>query len=288
MFVLQKMDAFNDAGLSSFALGAPGGAVTLGALTFESLPLDQRIAQFDLTLMMAEANEELRGCFEYSTDLFEHETIERMAGHFGRLLENIVDSPELPITDYSLLTPAEHKQLRVEWNSTETKWRRETCLHEMFERQVEATPGAVALVCGSEELTYMELNERANQLGRHLRELGVRAETRVGICLERRVELVVGLLAVLKAGGAYVPVDPKYPRPRQEMMLRDAGAAVVLTSAGLRESLPGQGGAVVCVDSEQGEIRKQSRGEFEQRGSRENLAYVIYTSGSTGTPKGVG
>ena len=287
MFVMQNMQSPGDIPLSSFALGAPGVAVTVGPLTFESVPLEQRIAQFDLTLMMAETGDELSGCFEYSTDLFDAHTIERMARHFCTLLQSIVDSPERRVSDYSLLGREERTQLLVEWNSEQLEpSSAAVSIHQLFEEQVLKTPEATALRCGAARLSYAELDQRAELLAARLRALGVGPEVRVGICLGRKTELVVALLAVLKAGGAYVPLDPGYPEERLGYMLADSGAAVVLTEAGYSERLHGTESRKLYLDGPTEPVSEVQLNKAAVSGS--NLAYVIYTSGSTGQPKGVG
>src|SRR5215212_2362064 len=240
-------------------------------------------AKFDLALMMSEAGAELSGGFEYNTDLFEAATIERLEGHYRQLLEAIVREPEQRVTALRLLTDSEVAQLR-QWNETQVEYSGAgACLHELFEAQVKRTPERVAVVEGERSWSYRELNERANQIAGQLQQAGVRAEERVGICVERSLEMTAGMLGVLKAGGAYVPLDPAYPRERLALMVRDAEARVVLTQSALRGSLPGEVERVLCLDEVEG-----SEGEYEPSGvNADNLAYVIYTSGSTGVPKGV-
>jgi len=185
-----------------------------------------------------------------------------------------------------LLGEGERRQLLGEWNRTEAPYPREACLHELFQRQAERTPEAVALVCEGQQLTYGELEQRANRLAHHLRSLGVGPEARVGVCLDRSAGLVVGLLAVLKAGGAYVPLDPGYPARRLHFMLQDSAARLLLTQRGLRDRLP-DAALVVCVDEEEDALAAQSAEDPCSGVTSADLAYVLYTSGSTGRPKGV-
>jgi surfactin family lipopeptide synthetase C len=224
---------------------------------------------------------------DYDCDRFDAATIGRILGHFQTLLENIVNHQEQKISELSLLTDAQRHQLMVEWNSTEVKYPQNKCIHELFEVQVERTPDAVAVVYEQQQLTYRELNTKANQLAHHLQTLGVRPEVLVGICVERSLEMLVGLLAILKAGGAYVPLDPAYPQERLAFMLEDSQVALLLTQKSLVNSLPKHKVKVICLDSDWETIARQSPEKPLSAVTFENLAYVMYTSGSTGKPKGV-
>jgi amino acid adenylation domain-containing protein len=237
-------------------------------------------------LQLTETETGLNGAIEYNTDLYEAETIERMLGHYQKLLENIVAQPEQRVSELQLLTESEAEQLLVEWNETEVAYPQQ-CIHELFEAQVARTPEAVALVYAEEQVSYRELNRRADQLAHYLQQQGVGPETLVAVLLERSVELVVGLLGVLKAGGAYVPIDPEYPAERVRYMLADCGARVLLTQPALAEQVEVPDGCtVVRLDQEWARIAQQTDMNVASAVSVENLAYVIYTSGSTGAPKG--
>jgi amino acid adenylation domain-containing protein len=251
------------------------------------LDIDTETAKFDLALELQERPEGLVGRFEYSTDLFDAETIERMVGHFQTLLEGIVANPEQKIAQLPLLTEFERQQL-AGWNNTETDYPKDACIHQLFEQQVERSPDAIALVFEDQQLTYQELNRWANQLARHLRNQGIGPEVMVGICMERSLEMVVGLLGILKAGGAYLPLDPMYPPERLAFMLEDTLVPLVLTQEKLVPMLLEQGIPLVCLDTGCPAIAplRSEENPALQVGS-DNLAYVIYTSGSTGTPKGV-
>jgi amino acid adenylation domain-containing protein len=268
---------------------APVGALELPGLTLSEMNLEgeEMTEKFDLTLNMHESGDAIGGTFSYSTDLFDHATIERMAEHFTRLLEEAPLAPERPISELELSSGAERRRLLVEWNETRADYARERVLHELFEEQVRRTPAAIAVVFGNESLTYAELDGRANQLAHHLRGLGVSAESLVAVCAERSVEMVVGLLGVLKAGGAYVPLDPAYPVERLSFMLDDARASILVTQARLLEKLSGVAARVVCLDADWETIAGESVTSPRVRVGAENPAYVIYTSGSTGRPKGV-
>jgi amino acid adenylation domain-containing protein len=223
----------------------------------------------------------------YDSHRFDSATITRMLGHLQTLLEGIVANPEQRLEDLSLLTEAEQHQLLMEWNGTQTEYPHEKCIHQLFEAQVERTPDAVAVVFEDEQLTYRELNQRANQLAQRLQQLGVKPDVLVGICVERSLEMVVGLLGILKAGGAYVPLDPAYPQERLAFILEDAFVPVLLTQEKLVAALPEHKAKVVRLDADWKEIAKESARNPLSKATTEDLAYVIYTSGSTGQPKGV-
>ena len=287
MFVLQQAHALREKGMAPFALREAGARIELHDLLLESVALNQRVSQFDLTLTMAEVDGELAASLEYNSALFDGATIERMAGHFETLLRGIVSAPERRLSALPLLSPAEHRRLLREWNATATAYPRHQCVHELFEEQVEKTPEAIALVFGDERLTYAELNRRANRLAYFLGQLGVGPEALVGILTERCVEMVVGLLAILKAGGAYVPADPSYPPERLAFMLKDARVSVLLTQERFKATLPEHSAAVVTLDGGWESIAPAESPNPPRAARPGNLAYVIYTSGSTGKPKGV-
>jgi amino acid adenylation domain-containing protein/non-ribosomal peptide synthase protein (TIGR01720 family) len=253
-------------------------------LAVDPLVIETSTAKFDLTLLLWEQERSLSGSFEFSTDLFDATTIERMAAQFQALLSTAIRNPEIRLRDVSLLTGGERHQLLREWTATERPRAEELWVHEVIGRQAERTPDAVAVIDEDRQVTYRELNRRADRLARYLRSLGVEAETRVGVCLERSVELMVALLGVMKAGGAYVPVDPEYPRERLSYMVEDSGAAVVLSERRLESRLPESGARRLWMDEECDESGEEWNG---YRTSGENAAYAIYTSGSTGRPKGV-
>ncbi len=243
-------------------------------------------SKFDLTLSLAEREQTLVGFIEYSTDLFERSTIERMIGHFQTLLEGITADPDRPISTLPLLTDAERHQVLVDWNSTRADFAEGCCLHELFEAQVERTPDAVAVVFENQWLTYGQVNARANQLAHYLKQRGVGPEKFVGICLERSLEMVIGVMGILKAGGAYVPMDPTYPKERVAFMIKDTQVSVLLIQERLKADLPEYDGDVVCLDSDWEVIAKHDQQNPLHDVTVEDLAYVIFTSGSTGKPKG--
>ncbi|HEV7376653.1 MAG TPA: amino acid adenylation domain-containing protein, partial [Pyrinomonadaceae bacterium] len=251
------------------------------------LQVEKGAAKFDLGVNVWESERGLRVQVDYSTDLFDDVTIRRMLKHFERLLEGVAADPNRRISQLPLLTAEEQQQILVEWNDVQADYARHSCLHELFEAQVERTPDSVAVSFAGEQLTYAELNARANQVARRLRRLGVCAEISVGICMERSVEMVVGMLGILKAGGAYVPLDSEYPAQRLSYMIVDAGVRVLLTQERLAQTLLAHGATVLRLDADRESIAVEDRSNLEHRATAENPAYVIYTSGSTGTPKGV-
>ncbi|BAY25366.1 amino acid adenylation [Calothrix sp. NIES-2100] len=277
--LVQVMFALQDASLSFGDL--PG-------LTIEniSLPIDEMV-KFDLEVNYCETSEGLEGVWYYSADLFDATTITRIAQNFQTLLQAIVTNPNSRVAQLPLLTTAERHQLLVEWNNTQIDYSSDKCIHQLFEEQVRRTPDAVAVVFGNQQLTYQQLNTRANSLAQYLKSLGVKADVLVGLCVERSLEMIVGFLGILKAGGAYVPLDPDYPQERLSFMLEDAQLSVLLTQQRLIESLPKHQVRVVCLDTDWEKIAQNSESNPENTATPDNLAYVIYTSGSTGKPKGV-
>jgi amino acid adenylation domain-containing protein len=223
----------------------------------------------------------------YDRQRFDQPTIERMLGHLAQLLMEIVAAPTQQLTSLPMLAAAERQQLVEGWNATAAVYVREQSVHALVEAQAERDPSAPAVIAGIEQLSYGELNARANQLARYLRTLGVGAETPVGLCVERSIDLIVGSLGILKAGAAYLPLDVTYPQERIAFMLRDAQVPVVLTQQPLLKALPTNAARIVCLDSDWATIAEQSAESLALTVLPEQLAYVIYTSGSTGQPKGV-
>ncbi len=252
------------------------------------LSVERGTAKFDLTLSMVETKLGLVGTLKYNTDLFESATISRMMEHFQILLKGIVATPDQSISTLPLLTNREQQQVLVEWNDTSRDYPQHLCIHTLFEAQVERTPDTTAVVFEDQQLTYRELNQRANQLAHYLKALGVGSEVLVGICVERTLEMVVGVLGILKAGGAYVPLDPAAPQERLAFMLANTQVSVLLTQKTLIEGLPEQEVQALCLlDAEWEKIAQESAENLVSEVTDENLAYVLYTSGSTGKPKGV-
>ena len=266
---------------------APGGELALEGLTVQAAGIPSEIAKFDLTLSLRNTPDGVSGHFEYNTDLFDASTIARMAESFAVLAKSAMAEPNQPIASLPVLTEAARHRLLVECNATAADYPTDPCLHHLFESQVMRTPDRVALICNGQQLTYAELNAKANQLANYLQSMGVGPDVLVGLCLERSVEMVVALLGILKAGGAYVPLDPRYPKDRLAFMLEDAGAGVLLTQKKWLAVSAGSQTRVVCLVSEWKQVAAASELGPACAATAENLAYVIYTSGSTGTPKGV-
>jgi len=256
-------------------------------LTLSPLEVESKTAKFDLALSLTETEQGLIGAFEYNTDLFDEASIARTVGHWQTLLDGVVADPDERICELPILTEAERYQLLVEWNDTAADYPKDKCIHQLFEEQVEQTPGNVAVVLEDKKLTYRELNARANQLAHYLQKLGVGPEVLVGICVERSPEMVIGLMGILKAGGAYVPLDPNHPQERLVFMMSDSKIPILLTQRKLLARLPESGAYVVCLEPDRGAISEESEKNPLSSVTKDNLAYVIYTAGSTGKPKGV-
>jgi amino acid adenylation domain-containing protein len=270
---------------------APVPSYELPDLTLHTLEIENRTSKFDMTLSMTEDPTGLYGSIEYNSDLFDPPTIIRMLEHLEVLLNGIVADPDRPIAELPLLSEAERARMLGAWNPPTPSAHVSQPIHQMIAAQAARTPNAVAVMLEDHQLSYAELDQRANQLAHHLRALGVgghpQAETRVALLLERTPDLIVSVLAVLKAGGAYVPLDPGYPTDRIQFILADAEIGVVLTQAQFQERLPAVTIPVVCVDRDWPEIAQAPTSAPEVVVDPAHLAYVIYTSGSLGRPKGV-
>ncbi|HWS86516.1 MAG TPA: amino acid adenylation domain-containing protein [Pyrinomonadaceae bacterium] len=224
----------------------------------------------------------------YDESVYGAAEIERLGERFQTLLASVAARPSAPVGELEVVGPKEREQLLFAWNRTATEYPPAACVHELFEAQAAATPSAVALFCEDGPVTYGELDARANRLARYLRRLGVGPEVRVGVLMERSLEMIVGLFGILKAGGAYVPIDPAYPQERKAYMQEDAGLGLLLTQAALLESVPAAAGLrVLALDTLAETLAAESGEKIDGGASAANLAYVIYTSGSTGRPKGV-
>ncbi len=266
------------------------GQFTLPGLKASLLPPAVTTARLDLEVDIIEVEDYLEGWWVYNADRFDAAAMQRMVGHFQTLLAGMVENPSRRVGDLPLLTPAERRQILVEWNATAADYPSDKCIQQLFEEQAARTPDAIAVVFATEvtsSLTYRDLDTRANQLAHHLQALGVGPETLVAICVEHSLEMVVGILGILKAGGAYVPLDPAYPQARLESILQDTQTPVLLTQAQLVADLPAQQARVICLDTDWDTIAAQPVTQPTSSVAPHHLAYVIYTSGSTGQPKGV-
>jgi myxalamid-type nonribosomal peptide synthetase MxaA len=272
-------------------------------LVFENYPVDttkRQISNLHISNVLTDErtsypltvtvvpSQELSLEIAYHRERFDDDAITRMLGHLCNLLVGMVANHEKRLSDLSLLTEAEKQTLLLEWNNTQTEYPQDLCIHQLFEAQVEKTPDAVAVVFDEQSLTYQELNERANQLAHYLQKLGVEPEVLVGICVERSLEMVIGLLAILKAGGAYVPLDPRLPQERLAFMVEDAQVSLLLTQTQLLQSLKLLPTQLINLDKDWEEITQLPHSNHIQiQLHPDNLAYIIYTSGSTGQSKGV-
>jgi amino acid adenylation domain-containing protein len=256
----------------------------LPCLTLDVFRPEYEMAKFELIFELTEKAGRLRGEVSYMPELYEAETIQRMLAHFVLALERIIADPSRRIADLPLLTEAERQEVLVDWNRTEAEYPQQ-CVHELIEQQVGTTPDAVAVEDDAEQLSYEALNARANRLAHYLTEKGVGPGSLVGVCLERSVEMIVGILGILKAGGAYVPLDTDYPPDRLRYMVEDAPVKTIVTNERLLRSLPEVEG--VCLDRDRAKIERASQQNPAARVPLESVAYVIYTSGSSGRPKGV-
>ncbi|HSA60672.1 MAG TPA: amino acid adenylation domain-containing protein, partial [Nitrospiraceae bacterium] len=264
----------------------PIGEIFPRELTWVPFEVDPGSAQVDLSLTI-ETEIARKAYLTFNTDLFERRTAERMLGHYKLLLQSALADPKARISRLPLLSKSEWKQQVQEWNRTRQAYPRSACFHELFEAQVKRSPDALALSMGRNRLNYNELNARANQLARFLRNLGVGPGVTVGISLDRSPEMVIALIGVMKAGGTYVPLDPEYPPERIHFMMEDAAAAIVLTASAYADRFAMQGSRIVCLDSEQASLGREPDHDLVPAATSQDLVYILYTSGSTGQPKGV-
>ncbi|RKH38331.1 condensation domain-containing protein, partial [Corallococcus llansteffanensis] len=264
----------------------PMGEARLPGVTLKPVELESKTSKFDLSIVFVETPRGLDVLLEYSTELFEAGTIRRMVEHLRVLMEGVVAKPEEAVGRLPMLTEAERQQVLVTWNQTQAEYPRDATIPQLFEAQARRTPEAIAVVSGKQRLTYREVEAKANQLAHRLRKLGVGPESRVGLCVERTADVVVGTLGILKAGGAYVPLDPSYPKERLGWLLEDAQGPALVAHSHLLESLPHFTAQAVCLDRDEA-LAHESTLALPAEVRPENVAYLIYTSGSTGRPKGV-
>jgi amino acid adenylation domain-containing protein/thioester reductase-like protein len=270
----------------------------LPGLTLQPFLGEHSTSKFDLSLIIEDRGTELIGAWEYSSDLFTQEAISRITENFQTLLNGIVNNPETPINQLPIISAFEQQQILEKWNNTQQDYPESFCIHELFTQQVIKTPDAIAVKFGNQQLTYTQLNQKANQLANYLQNCGVTSEVLVGLYLERSLDILIAILAILKAGGAYLPLDPKYPQTRLTDILNDSQVSIILTQEKLLTSLssplprgetpltPYQG-KIILLDTDLTIISQQNIETPISAIKPDNLAYVIYTSGSTGKPKGV-
>ena len=285
LFVLQQFKLLAEL---DGRMGAAASAFPEARLPeWEAYVIPQQSGQFDLCVELAESAQGLSGYFEYKEALFGADRIARMQEHFVRLLKGLVDDPTAKIGWLPLLSETEQRQTVLAWGQSSALEEPEQALHRMVEAQVLRTPEAIAVEQDGQSLTYRELNARANRVAHYLRRRGVAPGVVVGLCLERSLNLIVGMLGILKSGGAYLPLDADYPTERLEYMLRDSQVRVLVTQQDQLVRLPATNPHTICLDSEWDQIARFPDSLIEGTDATDNLAYVIYTSGSTGHPKGV-
>jgi amino acid adenylation domain-containing protein len=271
-----------------FQLWDGAGLNQLAGLHLEKMDVRLGVEQFDVSCELVRKQNGLEGQLSYATDLFDEPSIRRLVAHYIRLLERIVENPDHPVGDLDFLSKDERQQILLDWNDTAKDFPRGSYVHELFGEQAKRTPDAAAAVFEDESLTYRELDERSNQLACFLRRRGVGPEVLVGICLDRSLEMIVGLLGILKSGAAYVPLDPNYPPQRLAFMVADSAAQLILTRRSFASRLAIPDSAIVCFDTEWARIANElPRPPPPTHLNPSNPAYVIYTSGSTGVPKAV-
>jgi len=287
LFVLQQAQAGFDSGLAQLALGEGGEFSDWGTMRAGPLAIQQRVENFDVKLMAAECRDGLQFSFQYRCDLFDKDTITDWAGHFQQLLAGIVADCDRKLNDLPLLSTDERNRL-IAWNATKTDYSVASCLHRLFEVQVEKVPDRIALIYQDRQLTYRELNARSNRLANALIAAKFGPDTPIGICAERSLAMVVGLLGILKAGCAYLPLDPEYPQERLSTMLNDADVPLILAQPEFAPTFSSFTGAIYRLDAELTDFTDFSERNPDVRIDDKSLAYVLFTSGSTGRPKGVG
>lgn len=288
MSIYQPAKIGNGPDLSSFIMARTGGTLNNGDLLFESLAFSEEGTQFDLTMIACDATDKIAAGFKYDPCRFDVQFVQRMAGHYQTLLRDAARRQELPIGSLAILADVEIRQIITSFNDTGTKLRSDVCVHTLIEEQTDCNPEHVAVVYEDETLTYHDLDSRANRLANYLRTIGVQAENRVGLCVERSLDLLVGLLGILKAGAAYVPLDAKHPITRNDSVLRNSNAELLVTCGDLAQQFSSQSSVrCVCLDRDWATIASASVQRPRGGATPENLAYIMHTSGSTGRPKGV-
>lgn len=284
-FDLQNFDRIGPM-VALLAAGGPGKRADIAGLTLETYDLRQQEGQFDLTLDMYDVDGQIGGLVRFNASLFEEQTIERLIGHYQRLLEGVIANPDEAVSRLPLLTDVERQRLLVEWNATDAEFPHDEPFHRLFESRVAQQPDAPALSFQGETMTYADLNRRANRLARFLGRSGVAPGSLVAVAAERRPETIVAILAVLKAGGAFVPLDLAYPPDRLADMLSDSRAQLLIAASRLPVDFPTAKARVIALDADTSAIDREDDSNLTGGATATDLAYVIYTSGSTGKPKG--
>ncbi|MGF9819232.1 amino acid adenylation domain-containing protein [Brevibacillus agri] len=256
-------------------------------VTASPIEIENGTSKIDIAMFVKDFGEELKVIIEYNSDLFDNESMKRLLNHYLLLLKSVLVNPEQQIELVSFISDVELRQVLVEWNQKDSKYPDDKCIHELFEEQVERTPDRVALAFEDKQLTYRELNQRANKLANYLIMKGVGPEVPVGICIDRSIDMVVGLLGILKSGGAYVPLDPRYPKDRLSFITQDTGLQLIVSNSQLAVELPKHNATIIYLDDDAKLIEAQSDENPVSKVSARNLAYIIYTSGTAGKPKGV-
>ena len=284
--LLEQNDGVGVSPIFGFCDGSP--TVSIAPITERCiLDLERYSNKSDLVVLVNRQGDNVALQCQYDTELFEPATITRLLGHYVTLLDGIAANPGQRISELPLLTEREKHQLLVEWNDTQTDYPKDKCIHQLFEEQVERTPDAIAAVYEDQQLTYRELNNRANQLAHYLHRQGVQPDTLVALCMERSIEMIVGLLGILKVGGAYVPLDPSYPKKRLAFMLTDSCSPVLITQQAFVNEFIDCAARIIFLDTDWEKVGQESESALIAVSTSDSLAYVIYTSGSTGQPKGV-
>ena len=285
MFVFQEAPRQYAQSIDALSLGISGSQISMGELSMESVAVDQQASQFDVTMRVAETEDELTVTVEYNTDLFESDTITRFLNHFTQLLKGISDDPKCRILDLPFV-PDEERKCLLDWAGGDEKHAQKQCLQHRVERIAEIMPDAIALQMEGQQWTYSALNQRANEIAYKLLSCGVKPEVPVGLYVERSCDMIIGILSIVKAGGMYVPLDSEAPEERITFMLKDSGLKILLTQSDLLATLPDHRTKTICLDADCAP-KSMDLANPEVAISSETAAYLIYTSGSTGRPKGV-
>lgn len=288
MFVLQQAQANMDKALAQFALGEDGNNIIWEEFPIKSLAQQQRVENFDLKLMASEFEDGLQFSFQYRCDLYDQQHIVSWAVHFHKLISGIINNAQLKLSAFPLLSSDEQQQITLDWNNTEVSYAGAISIHQLFEAQVEKTPDNTALLFQDKKLSYQELNEHSNRVAHGLIQMDLKRNAAVGICAERSLEMVIGMLGILKAGCAYLPLAPDYPEERLTAMVDDAKVSLILVQSGFTRLFDSFPQTIRTLDSDLSDFDNTEKHNPEISVNEDDLVYVLFTSGSTGRPKGVG